>query len=95
MKTLVDETLTVWKALGEARYGTTEKEKASSIFRRSVYVVKDVEAGEEFTTENLRIIRPGDGLHPRDYERILGKKASFSIKKGTPMDWKYVNKSQG
>ena len=61
MKLLVDETLTVWQALGGVRYGPTDKEKASSIFRRSIYVVNDIKEGEELTSQNIRIIHPGNG----------------------------------
>ncbi len=90
MKLLVDETLTAWKALGKVRYGPTDKEKASSLFRRSIYVVEDIKEGEEFTPENLRVIRPGEGLSPKYHDILLGKRASCVIKRGAPMSWEYI-----
>ena len=57
---------------------------------RSLFVVKDIKAGETFTEENVRSIRPGFGLHTKYYEDILGKTADCDLKKGTPMDWKYI-----
>jgi N-acetylneuraminate synthase len=90
MKLLVDESLKAWKSLGEIFYGSTEKEKKSVIFRRSIYVVKEIKKGEIFTQENLRVIRPGDGLKPKYYESILGRKAIRDIKEGTLMDWNLI-----
>jgi len=87
MKLLVEETRKAWQALGKISYGTSEKEKISAKFRRSIYVVKDIKKGEEFTSKNLRIIRPGNGLPPKFYDILLGKKARKDIKKGTPLDW--------
>ncbi|WP_332650945.1 pseudaminic acid synthase [Lysinibacillus sp. 54212] len=85
MKALVDETERAWLAMGKVTYGPTEKEKASLKFRRSIYVSKDIEAGEEFTKDNIKIVRPGYGLEPKYYENILGKVAGKSITKGTPL----------
>jgi pseudaminic acid synthase len=85
MKALVIETERAWQALGEVKYGPTEKEKASLKFRRSIYVAKDIKAGEKFTKENIRVIRPGYGLAPKYYEQLLGKQAKVNIKAGTPL----------
>lgn len=90
MKMLVEETQKAWQALGRVSYDKTEKEKASAVFRRSVYVVKDVEKGEKFTADNIRIIRPGNGIPPKFYDIILGKIASCDIKRGTPMSWEFI-----
>lgn len=87
MKALVVETERAWQALGEVKYGPTEKERASLKFRRSLYVAKDMKAGEEFTKENLRIIRPGYGLEPKYYEQLIGRKVKRDIKMGTPVTW--------
>jgi pseudaminic acid synthase len=87
MKELVVETERAWQAIGRISYGPTEKEKASLQFRRSLYVVEDIPAGHTFTKENVRIIRPGQGLPPKYYDILIGKKASFDIKRGTPVDW--------
>ncbi len=90
MKLLVEEAFKAWQALGKVSYGTTEKEKASIRFRRSIYIVEDIKEGEEFTPENIRVIRPGEGLSPKYHEILLGKRASCDIKRGTPMSWEYI-----
>ncbi|KHE90627.1 MAG: pseudaminic acid synthase [Candidatus Scalindua rubra] len=90
MKLLVDETLTAWKALGEVKYGLADKEKATSQFRRSIYVVEDVKEGDALASQNIRIIRPGGGLDPKYYEMLLGRKVCRSIKRGTPMGWEFL-----
>jgi pseudaminic acid synthase len=74
-------------ALGRVHYALTENERQSIVFRRSLFVVQDMKAGEIFTKENVRSIRPGHGLHTRFYEDILGRKAVRDIAKGTPMSW--------
>ena len=73
------------KALGSVCYETSEHEAASRIFRRSLFVTRDMHAGDVFTGDNLRCIRPGYGLHPRNMDEVLGKRASMDIKKGTPL----------
>lgn len=90
MKQLVEETRKAWHALGRVSYGTAEKEEASSMFRRSIYVVNDIKEGEELTSKNIRIIRPGNGLPPRYFDMLLGKKVYRSIKRGTPMSWEFL-----
>lgn len=74
-------------ALGTVTYALSEKQKNSKEHSRSLYVVKDMAVGEEFTPENLRSIRPAFGLHTRHYAEVLGKKARMPIEKGTRMDW--------
>jgi N-acetylneuraminate synthase len=74
-------------ALGGVRYGPAERETASLAFRRSLFVVADVAAGEPLTDENVRAIRPGDGLAPRHLPEILGRTAAAAIPRGTPLDW--------
>ncbi len=78
------------KALGQVHYGLTEKEREGRTFRRSLFVVKDMRAGEEFTPENVRVIRPGHGMHPRYLEEVLGRCASQDIARGTPLTWNHV-----
>lgn len=78
------------KALGQIHYGVSEREANSRIFRRSLFVVKDVKAGEEFTQENIRSIRPGHGLHTRYLHKVLGRRASRDINRGTPLEWDYI-----
>lgn len=91
MRTLVTESEQAWRALGSVSYGPTENEKASLIFRRSIYVVQDVKVGDLFTRENIRIIRPGLGLEPKCFETVLGKRAKADIKRGTPLSWDLVD----
>ena len=78
------------KALGEVRYEKTEKESESETFRRSLFVVEDVEEGELFTEENVRSIRPGHGLAPKHLETVLGSTAAQSLSRGTPLSWMAV-----
>ena len=85
MKQLVKECNVVKSALGKVTYGMTQKEERSRQFRRSLYVVKEVKAGDVFTKENIRSIRPGKGLSPKYYDDVLGKKANVDIAVGTPL----------
>ncbi len=84
-KLLVEETKRGWLSLGQVRYGILEAEKNSLNYKRSLYAVKDIKKGEYFSAENIRVIRPGDGLHPRYYDIIIGKPAKKDILKGTPI----------
>ena len=79
------------KALGEVHFGVSEKEANSRIFRRSLFIVQAIKRGEPFTTENVRSIRPGHGLHTRHLTEILGRNASRDIERGTPMSWELVS----
>ncbi len=78
------------QAIGNALYGPGTTEAGSRVFRRSLFVVEDVRAGEEITERNVRSIRPGDGLHPRHYPEVLGKRAVKDIARGTPLSWDLV-----
>lgn len=78
------------KALGRVRYGPTKDEKSNRIFRRSLFVVKDVKKGECFTEENVRSIRPGYGLDPKDITKLLKKRAAVDLKAGTPVSTRHV-----
>lgn len=91
MAALVVETERAWQALGSVTYGPTEVEKASLKFRRSIYVAKDIKAGEPFTKENIRVIRPGYGLEPKYYDQLLQMKATQSMSAGTPISWELLN----
>ncbi|MGV3597423.1 MAG: pseudaminic acid synthase [Bacteroidota bacterium] len=90
LKNLVIESERAFLAMGQVFYGVQEAEKKSLRFKRSLYVVKDVKAGDTFTADNLRVIRPGDGMQPKHYETILGKTASRDIKAGTPLTWELL-----
>lgn len=85
MKALVVETERAWQAMGKVTYGPTETEKASLKFRRSIYVAKDIKAGEKFTKENIKIVRPGYGLEPKYWEEIIGKISNRNLRIGTPL----------
>ena len=77
----------VEKALGSSAYALTEKQEKERSGSRSLFVVKDIRAGEKLTPENIRSIRPGYGLHTMYYEEVLGKSALRDIERGTPLDW--------
>lgn len=87
---MVEEIRTVERAMGTVHYGATEEEKENVVFRRSVFAVRDIRAGETLTEENIRIIRPGYGLKPKFYREVLGKKAASEIKRGTPIREEYI-----
>ncbi len=80
------------KAMGEVRYQPTEREAASRRFRRSLFVVADVKAGEPFTQDNVRSIRPGDGLPPKHLDDVLGRRAARDVARGTPLAWELVER---
>jgi N-acetylneuraminate synthase len=77
-------------ALGTPRYGVGAEEEKSRIFRRSLFVVEDVAAGEQFTAANVRSIRPGFGLAPKFLPEVLGQRSSRAVARGTPLDWSLV-----
>jgi N-acetylneuraminate synthase len=79
-----------WQALGKVNYERKESEKGNLVFRRSLYVVKDIQVGEVFTPENLRSIRPGFGMAPKFYSAVLGKKAKVNISRGTALTMELV-----
>jgi pseudaminic acid synthase len=87
MKALVVETERAWQSLGCIAYGPTKSEKASAVFRRSLYIVRDIAAGETLTTENVRAIRPGLGLAPKYLDNVLGTRIRQPLKRGTPLSW--------
>jgi len=91
MRELVVETERAWKALGTIRYGPLEEEQKSQSFRRSLYVAEDMKAGEVFTKRNLRALRPGNGLSPKYYEVILGKRVKRDTPKGAPVRWDLID----
>ena len=79
------------KTIGKVNYELTDKVKVSRKFSRSLFVVKDIKEGEEFTEQNVRSIRPGYGMHPKYYYEILGNHAKIDLKKGTPITWDLIN----
>ncbi|WP_252246671.1 pseudaminic acid synthase [Clostridium sp. ZBS4] len=89
-KKMVQDIRNVEKALGKVTYELTEKQKKSREHSRSLFVVKDIKEGEILTEENVRSIRPGFGMKTKYIKDILDKKVKMDLKKGTPMDWKFI-----
>ena len=89
-KAMVEAVRTAEKSLGTVHYGLSEHEVASRFFRRSLFVVQDMKAGEKFTAENVRSIRPGHGLHTRHLPEVLGRRAKKEVRKGTPLGWDLI-----
>lgn len=90
MKLLVNNVRLVEKFLGSSDYKAGTEEVKNRIFRPSLFVVKDIKKGEKFTFENVKSIRPGFGLEPRFFEKILGKRAKNDIERGTPLDKRLI-----
>jgi pseudaminic acid synthase len=87
---MVQAVRAVEQALGQVSYDMTDKEKNSRVFRRWLFVVRDMEQGEQFTADNVRSIRPGHGLHTRFLDQVLGQRAAVNIPRGTPLSWELV-----
>jgi pseudaminic acid synthase len=81
------ETEKAWQALGGVSYGATDAEKGSLAFRRSIYIVADLRAGDVLTETNMRCIRPGFGLPPKFYSTIVGRRVAKDVPRGTPLEW--------
>lgn len=90
LKSLVIESERAYLSLGEVKYGILDGEEKSLRFKRSIYVVKDINAGDSFADSNIRVIRPGDGLQPKYWDKVIGKKAPVNIKAGTPLSWELL-----
>jgi len=89
-KAMVEAIRAAEQALGEVRYEVTEREAASRVFRRSLFVVQDIKAGDVFTEENVRSIRPGHGLHTRYLDQVLGRRGARDSERGTPLSWDLI-----
>ena len=87
MQQLVIETERAWQSLGKVTYGSTEEEKGSLVFRRSLYIAEDMKKGDVLSEKNLRIVRPGLGLPPKYYDIFLGRTVNQDVKKGTALKW--------
>lgn len=86
-KAMVSAVRTTERAMGQIDYGPVPSEQKSLIFRRSLFVVADIKAGEVFTPDNVRSIRPGHGLHTRHLGDVLGRRAARDVERGTPLTW--------
>jgi pseudaminic acid synthase len=89
-KAMVEAVRTAEKALGAVQFAPGPREANSRKFRRSLFVVEDIKKGELFTRQNVRSIRPADGLHPRHLNEVLGKRAACDVEQGTPLSWVLV-----
>ncbi|NSJ91738.1 pseudaminic acid synthase [Coprococcus sp. MSK.21.13] len=89
-KNMVEDIRAAERAIGKISYKLSDKEVQSKVFRRSIFIVKDIKKGDRFTEENIKIIRPGYGLKPKYYDGIIGKTAACDIKRGTPLSWDKV-----
>ncbi len=87
---MVDDIRVAERALGTIHYGVSEREAASRVFRRSLFAVAEIKAGEAFTPANVRSIRPGHGLHPRHLDNLLTRRAAGDLARGTPLQWSHV-----
>ena len=87
---LCEQCRIAWSARGRVSYHRKSSEQANLVFRRSLYVVKDIAAGEAFTVDNLRSIRPGYGLAPKHLPEVLGKTAAKAIRRGTAFKWSFI-----
>lgn len=92
LSALVRDLRTTQAALGRAEYGPTGAEAFGRRYRRSLFAVRDVRPGEEFTPENVRAIRPADGLHPRHFDDVVGRRAAATIARGTPLAWELIER---
>lgn len=84
------ETERAWQSVGKVTFGGTKAEEKSRAYRRSLYVSRDIAAGEPLTPENMRIVRPGFGLPPKFYDQMLGKRVTRAATPGTPIDWDLI-----
>lgn len=91
LKQLVSEVNIAWNALGSVVLGPSPEERSSLQFRRTLYVTEDMQAGEAFTSKNVRAIRPGLGLPPKYIEAVLGQTAAQPIRRGTALQWELIN----
>ncbi len=89
-KSMVNTIRNVEKAIGQVTYQLSDQARKNREFSRSLFVVEDITTGETFTEQNVRSIRPGNGLPPKYLEDILGKRAIRNVKKGTPLSWNII-----
>lgn len=90
LKALIEAVRFAEKSLGEIRYRPTASELDSRAHRRSLFIVEDMRAGDEFTPVNVRVIRPGQGLHPRYLSHVMGRRVTADVERGTPLRWTLV-----
>jgi pseudaminic acid synthase len=91
LKELCDKSRTAWDALGRVDYGRKSSELQNAVFRRSLFIVENIEKGARITDANIRSIRPGYGLAPKHFETVLGQRAARDLKRGDPLTWDDVS----
>lgn len=91
LESLVVESERAWQALGRVTYGGSKAEEKSKQYRRSLYVCKDIKAGEMLTEENMKIVRPAFGLAPKYWDKVIGKVVKQDLPKGTALDWHLIS----
>ncbi len=89
-KKMIEDIRLAEKAMGKVSYDLSEEERNSRMFRKSIFAVSEINCGDVFTKENIRVIRPGNGLEPKYYEEIIGKTASVKINRGAPLNWNMI-----
>jgi len=89
-KNMVVDIRNVEKSLGKISFSPSKREEESKVFRRSIFIVKDILKGDTFTEINIRTIRPGHGLPPKNFYYVIGKKATKNLERGTPLKWEYI-----
>ncbi len=82
------------KAMGKLDFTVSDKERESMVFRRSLFVVKSIRKGDAFTAENVRSIRPAQGLKPKHYDQVIGRMATVDIEAGMPLEWSHIYGSE-
>jgi len=90
MRSLVQESKRAWQSLGDVQYGASEGESNSLKFRRSIYIVENMEKGELLTQSNMKILRPGYGLPPKNYDHLIGRRVKYNLKRGSALSWDIV-----
>ena len=90
-KILNIESKRAWQSIGKVKYGPTTNEKESLKHRRSIYVIKDLKKGDYINEKNIKIIRPSLGLHPKYFNKIIGKKVTQDIQKNTPLSSSHID----
>ena len=90
LKRLIERIRLTERVMGKVSHGPVESEKAGLAFRRSLFAVKNISKGEPFTDDNVRSIRPSDGLEPKHLKKILQSKAARRISRGTPLNWEMI-----
>jgi len=95
LRQMVEDIRLAEKALGAVRYGPTRAEQPMTRYRRSIFAVRDIEPGEILTVDNIRVIRPGQGLPPSKLRSVLGRRAAVRIARGTPIQWDLIEGKSG